>query len=76
MEYTKEVKFGSLIHKNNTVGKYTYYEFESIHDLKEFWQTRCANAFGDWSANIDKLIIQCRVMVNVKEFFDTIDEEE
>ena len=76
MKYEKEIEFGNLIHKNNKIGKYTTYRFESIQGLKEFWQSRCANAFGDWSAHVDKLIIQCCEFVDVKEFFDTIGEEE
>lgn len=76
MNYEKEIEFGNLIHKNNKIGKYTTYQFESIRDLKEFWQTRCANAFGDWTAHIDKLIIECFELVDAKVFFDTIGEEE
>ena len=72
MKYKKEIEFGDLIHKNNKIGKYTTYQFESIQDLKEFWQTRCANAFGEWDAHISKLTINYFEWVDVKEFFDTI----
>lgn len=76
MFYNKSIEWGNTIYSGNRIYQYITYEFNSIQDLKEFWQSRSPNIEGDWSANIKRLTIQCVTTEDANTFFETIGEEE
>ena len=60
--------YGNKIHHDNTIRQSVSYEFNSLSELREFWQdNQDAGQEGDWSADLIDLKIEHVSYVKVTE---------
>jgi chemotaxis methyl-accepting protein methylase len=68
-------KYGNTIHSDNTINKTITYHFNSLVELKEYWES-LEKEEGVYSAQLNDLTIEKSVWVESEEYFETIGEEE
>ena len=68
-----EIKYGSMIHTNDTIAKYEIIKFDNLEELKKFWQNERSIA-GDWEAHLDSLVIKHTSWVKSSEYFETLED--
>lgn len=60
--------YGNKIHHDNTIRQSVSYEFNSLSELREFWQdNQDAEQEGDWSADLIDLKVEHVSYVKVTE---------
>jgi len=72
MTITQE--YGTTIYSDNTISKTTKYHFDSLFELREFWQdNQEAEQKGSWMADLTNLKITHTSYVDSSEYFEYID---
>jgi len=72
MTITQE--YGTTIYSDNTISKVTKYHFNSLFELREFWQdNQDGEVKGVWMANLERLNITHTAYVQSNEYFEYID---
>tara|TARA_R110001599_G_scaffold276582_1_gene477918 strand:- start:562 stop:912 length:351 start_codon:yes stop_codon:yes gene_type:complete len=76
MTITRE--YGTTIYSDNTISKVTKYHFDSLIELREFWQignedNQDGKVKGVWMANLENLSITHTAYVSSNEYFEYID---
>jgi hypothetical protein len=67
-----EINYGNTIHGDNTIAKYTTYNFNSMQELKDFWQTlvRVDGNVKRYSADLKALTIVFQEYVSSEDYFN------
>ena len=63
----EKIRYGTTLHADDSVAKYTTYTFDSMQELKVFWEENKNK--GRYNADLKKLTVTYQEYVSSEEYF-------